>query len=69
LGSYRGREEFFSAEFAQAVDELVVEFPVLDGKSASDLREFSTHSAGRSSIKPPGSRATTPSVCWTGVFS
>jgi DNA-binding transcriptional MerR regulator len=44
VGSYRSREEFLSAEPAQDVDVLLVELPVLDGKSAPELRELSRHS-------------------------
>ena len=43
VGSYENREEFSSAELAQDVDVLVVELPVLDGKSAPELRELSRH--------------------------
>jgi DNA-binding transcriptional MerR regulator len=44
VGSYRSREEFLSAEPAQDIDVLLVELPVLDGKSASELRDLSRHS-------------------------
>jgi DNA-binding transcriptional MerR regulator len=43
VGSYESREEILSAEPAQDVDVLVVELPVLDGKSATELRELSRH--------------------------
>jgi DNA-binding transcriptional MerR regulator len=44
VGSYRSREELLSSEPAQNVDVLLVELPVLDGKSAPELRELSRHS-------------------------
>jgi DNA-binding transcriptional MerR regulator len=44
VGSHRSREEFLSAEPAQDFDVLLVELPVLDGKSAHELRELSRHS-------------------------
>jgi DNA-binding transcriptional MerR regulator len=43
VGSCQSREEFLSAEPAQDIDVLVVELPVLDGKSATELRELSRH--------------------------
>jgi DNA-binding transcriptional MerR regulator len=43
VGSYHNRKEFLNAEPGQDVDVLIVELPVLDGKSASELRELSTH--------------------------
>jgi DNA-binding transcriptional MerR regulator len=43
VGSYESREEFLSVEPAQDVDVLLVELPVLDGKSAPELRELSRH--------------------------
>jgi DNA-binding transcriptional MerR regulator len=43
VGSYQRREEFFDTDFGQDVDVLVVELPVLDGKSAAGLRELSGH--------------------------
>jgi len=42
-GSYERRDELLSAELAQAVDVLLVELPVLDPKSAAELRELSRH--------------------------
>jgi DNA-binding transcriptional MerR regulator len=44
VGTYRSREEFLSVEPAQDVDVLLVELPVIDGKSATELRELSRHS-------------------------
>jgi len=43
VGSYQRRDEFLSAEPGQDVDVLVVELPVLDGRSAAELRELNRH--------------------------
>jgi DNA-binding transcriptional MerR regulator len=43
VGTYRSREELLSVESVQDVDVLLVELPVLDGKSAPELRELSRH--------------------------
>jgi DNA-binding transcriptional MerR regulator len=42
-GSYRSPEEFLNSEPERDVDVLVVELPVLDGKSAPGLRALSRH--------------------------
>jgi DNA-binding transcriptional MerR regulator len=43
VGSFQSRDELLSAKQGQDVDVLIVELPVLDGKSAPQLRELSRH--------------------------